>query len=1223
MIANWFYSCYKWGNKNKFLFFSGLILWIAVCSFGIFKIQFDENILRILPKNEQTNVTAKVLDQLHFSDKISVIFDKEKDGTTEELTLMAQEFLDSLATNKNIKNIQGKVNEAQLDESISFIYKHLPLFLETSDYEAFDEKIVVDSIPKVVENNFKTLVSPTGFVAKDFVRRDPFGMGFSVFNRLQTMNTNQELQWLDGFLVNKEESRLLLFIETNFDPNDGSKNKDFVENLNALKKHLNDTYVSKANVDFFGAAFVAVANEQQIKSDIQKTVVFSISILMVLLILYYKKIIIPLILFIPTLVSAIFALLILYFISPTISAISLGISAILIGITIDYTLHIITHFKHCQDVKTLYQEITQPVLMSAATTAVAFFCLVFVHSEALRDLGIFASITVMFSGIFSLLIIPHLYKVSKEKPDKKSNTFLDQLANFPFDRNKTLFLISIVAILVSLLTFQKVGFNKDISSLNYVPIALKNAEKKLDSTLGFEGKSIYITAYGNDLDEVISTNQLLSEQLEKDKENETIDAFNSLSKILISTQEQKERIAQWNAFWQNKNKENIEKQFIVEGEKVGFNATAYQEFFELLQTDFEPIPIQEFSALNPDLFQEFLQEKDGFYTLNTLVKVKDEQKEVVSTSISAIDNILLIDRKELNETFLGNIVHDFSLLINYSFFAVLIILWLFFRRVELVLVAMVPILVTGLITAGMMGLFQIDFNIFSTIVCTLIIGQGVDFTIFMTHALQKEYTTAEDHSATYRTSIILAVLTTLLAVGTLIFAQHPALRSISIISIIGMGVAALNSFVLYPRLYRYCFINRQKNGKSPVSLAMLLFSSFTWVYMLSYGIIYTVISKFSYLISQKNEEKKLRTFKKGMHFFMKSVLNSNPLVKTEVRNPNNEDFKKPVIIIANHTSFWDSFSMGMTYPYLVYLVNDWVYHSFIFGKAIQMAGFYNVSQGVDNSIDHLKNRVAMGFSLMIFPEGTRSDSNHIERFHKGAFYLAEKLEMDIVPIYIHGNSEVMPKGDFILFPGKISTTIGERIAFDDAKFGENYTERTKKISRYFKAEFEKIRTQKEDAEYFKKKLYLTFLYKYPKIRKNVKIDFEQFKFHYFELNQKISSNEKIFHLADDYGQIDLLLQFNQRKRNLCTYILDEEKRLVAQNNYLVHQNKMNYTSDFTIENGAKTLLISTVQSEVPLDFYTYFDKIIILKKEEITLKPIENFEIAEDNQYLRIWKRKT
>lgn len=1221
MMANWLYRIYKWGNRNQFLFFGLLLLWIGLSSFGLFKIQFDENILRILPKSEKTSVTAKVLDQLNFSDKISVIFEKNETGTTEDLTAMAEDFLAQMDQNEQVKSIQGKVQDEQLTQSIDFIYQHLPLFLDEKDYATFEQQIELDSVPKIVENNFRTLVSPTGLIAQDFVRKDPFGMGFQAFNRLKTMNDNQDLHLVDGFLMNEDESRLLLFIETAFDQSDTAKNTEFVRALNELKIELNQNYASRVQLDYFGAAFVAVANAQQIKSDIQKTVVFSISILMILLVIYYKKIVVPFILFIPTLVSALFALLILYCISPTISAISLSIAAILIGITIDYTLHILTHFKHCQDVEKLYQEITQPVLMSAATTAVAFLCLIFVQSEALRDLGIFASITVMGSGIFSLLLIPHLFKISKQKTKKTSNTLLDRLANFPFDRSKVLLGIGLLALIVSLFTFQKVRFDKDIASLNYFPTALQEAEKKLENTLGVASKSIYLTTYGDDLEKVIQNNQGLSDQLQKDQENQSIDQFTSLGKILLTQAEQNKRIARWEAFWQKKNTSAIEKSLIEEGKKVGFNETTYQAFFDILNAEYKAIDAQQFAELNPELFQEFFQEKEGFYTLNTLVKIKDENKEIWTHSLSNFENLLVIDRKELNESFLGHIVQDFTALINYSFLAVLLILWLFFRRIELVLVAMVPILITGLITAGMMGLLGIDFNIFSTIVCTLIIGQGVDFTIFMTHALQKEYTTGKDDSPTYRTSIILAVLTTLLAVGTLIFAQHPALRSISIISIIGMSVAALTSFVIYPRLFRLCFTQRQQNGKSPISFSLLFFSVLTWLYFLFYGIFYTISSRIIYLFFHKDEKKKLKKFKKGMHHFMKSSLNFNPLVQTKINNPFQENFEKPAIIIANHTSFLDSLAMGMTHPYVVYLVNDWVYNSPVFGKAIQMAGFYPVSEGVENSIEHLKNRVNMGFSLMIFPEGTRSNSNQIQRFHKGAFYLAETLQMDIVPVYIHGNSEVMPKGDFIFFPGEISTTIGQRIAHEELSFGKNYTEKTKTISRYFKTEFESIRAKKENVDYFKQKLFLAYLYKFPEIVKTVKTDFESFKQHYYVLNQYISSKEKIFHWADDFGQIDFLLTINQSKRNICTWIANKEKRAVAANNYWVRNKKIHYPQSAVVENSAKTLLISACPSAITSDFYQQFEHIIYLKKPSFHLAIPENFDQVEDNTYLGIWKK--
>lgn len=68
---------------------------------------------------------------------------------------------------------------------------------------------------------------------------------------------------------------------------------------------------------------------------------------------------------------------------------------------------------------------------------------------------------------------------------------------------------------------------------------------------------------------------------------------------------------------------------------------------------------------------------------------------------------------------------------------------LFFRNFELTLLTMFPIVLTGIVTAGLLWLFGLELNIFSTVVCTLLVGVGDDFSIFLTQAMQKEHTTGK------------------------------------------------------------------------------------------------------------------------------------------------------------------------------------------------------------------------------------------------------------------------------------------------------------------------------------------------------------------------------------------------------------------------------------------------------------------------------------------------
>src|SRR5690606_27639545 len=171
--------------------------------------------------------------------------------------------------------------------------------------------------------------------------------------------------------------------------------------------------------------------------------------------------------FLPTVFGLVFSLALLYLFKGKISAISLGIGAILIGITIDYSLHILTHYKQSGSLKTLYRDITRPLFMSSATTAIAFLCLVFVKSEALQDLGIFAASIVMASAFFSLLLIPQLYRPDGHSVERAHA--IDKLSRIAFENNNSLVWITVALIGVCALSFHRVGFNGDIGQLNYVP----------------------------------------------------------------------------------------------------------------------------------------------------------------------------------------------------------------------------------------------------------------------------------------------------------------------------------------------------------------------------------------------------------------------------------------------------------------------------------------------------------------------------------------------------------------------------------------------------------------------------------------------------------------------------------------------------------------------------------------------------------------------------------
>lgn len=1193
-------------------------------SFFATKISFQENITQLIPSNDQSGITSKVIEQVNFADKITIIIKSDKNGSPDELTNYANEFVQEIKGNCKpyISKIQGKIDEENIQETFDFVYANLPLFLDKHNYKIIQNKLHNDSISSIVGANYKSLVSPTGLVSKDFILNDPLGISFIALKKLQQLSVGEDFELQNGFVLTKDKQHLLLFITPKLAANETDKNTIFISQLEKIKVNLNSKYSNKATMSYFGSTPVAVANATQIKSDVQLTSIFATVTLILILAYFYRNISTPILIFIPSILGAVFSLAVLYFTKGTISAISLGISSILLGETTDYSVYVLTHLRNKKDVKLLYKDISKPLMLCGITTAITFLCLFFIKSEALQDLGVFAALTVISTSIFSLIFIPLLYKPTNKNLIENPN-FIDKLGFFSYHKSKFLIVSVLVLLVISFFTYDKVTFNNDLSSLNFVPAELKHTEHQLEKIANDgNSKSIYLVTYGKSYDEVIQNNNLLFSELKNSKETSKIQNFSSIGGIVFSKEIQKQKINDWKSFWDAEKVSRLKEALISNGSKYGFKPTTYDRFYQTITQQFNTISFEEYTKVKSFFLEEFVSKKDNFYTISTLVKVPNEKRDLFVKNIKSKKNIVVIDRKETNETFLSTLKSNFENLVDYSFLIIFLVLFVAFRRIELVIVSIIPIFISWIFTTGIMGMFDIQFNVINIIVCTLIFGIGVDYSIFMTMALQKEHTFGKPELPTYRTSILLSVATTILGIGVLIIAKHPALKSIALVGIIGIFSALLITFIIQPLVFYFFVTSQTKKGNPPFEIKRLIHSALSFTYYGLGGFILSVFGTLFIKIVPIAKKKKMQAFHYLMSKFMHSVFLTYPTVKRKIINSSNEKFDKPAVIIANHTSFLDILAVGMLSPKIIFLVSDWVYNSPFFGKGVRLAGFYPVSNGIDNGVEHLREKVNQGFSLMIFPEGTRSIDNSIKRFHKGAFFLAEEFNLDIIPVVIHGYSECSPKGDFMLYKASTTVEILNRIRPDDISFGENYTERTKKINTFFRQHFAKMRLQYEGANYFKSTILNSFDYKEPQVINAVKDDFKKNSHLYYELNKFIKPNAKIFHLANDYGQLDILLALQESNRKIDSFIFDENFRNVAKTNNYLKKRTIKYidTIEHVDYNKYETILIS--DKSFTFDSINFSGEIIIINNPELKINFINNgfSSITETNQIVVLRK---
>ena len=147
-----------------------------------------------------------------------------------------------------------------------------------------------------------------------------------------------------------------------------------------------------------------------------------------------------------------------------------------------------------------------------------------------------------------------------------------------------------------------------------------------------------------------------------------------------------------------------------------------------------------------------------------------------------------------------------------------------------------------------------------------------------------------------------------------------------------------------------------------------------------------------------------------------------------------------------------TFCMMSITPKLVFLTKDWVWRNLFFRALIRNAEYYPVSDGMEKNLPRLRDLYERGYSICVFPEGTRSPNCDILRFHKGAFALARELGADILPVFLHGSGHVLPKKEVLFSEGEIYMEVAERQRPYDAVEADTEIERdravTKQMHRY-------------------------------------------------------------------------------------------------------------------------------------------------------------------------------
>ena len=282
------------------------------------------------------------------------------------------------------------------------------------------------------------------------------------------------------------------------------------------------------------------------------------------------------------------------------------------------------------------------------------------------------------------------------------------------------------------------------------------------------------------------------------------------------------------------------------------------------------------------------------------------------------------------------------------------------------------------------------------------------FHFFIMDGLQNKYRTGQKVLNSHKTAIFFSAFTTVVGMGALVFAKHPALQSISLISILGMIAVVLVAYTIQPLIFRFFIAGPASKGLPPYTLIGLIRTVLLFLLFFIGCIVLRILIILLYPVPVRKSSKQ-RLVCRLIQITCKGILLLATAVKKEHINKANERFRHPAIIIANHQSFIDILVLLSLSSKILMVTNHWVWHSPFFGAIIRYVDFYYIGEGYEQYMERMRKKVKEGYSIAIFPEGTRTYNGKMKRFHKGAFYLAEALKLDILPILLYGNNKIIAK----------------------------------------------------------------------------------------------------------------------------------------------------------------------------------------------------------------------
>lgn len=755
-----------------------------------FKPHISTDIKVLLPRDKWIDNHLDFLRNSQIGSVIALSIEAENAENAEQLAKFAEKLSTQLSSLPGIKGLFFKVEAEKSISAAAFLYQHVSQILTASDLKQIDEKISIQKLKPIMKEHYETILRPGGLFRQKMIAADPLNLFQMPITRLKAIGKNSGFKFKirESGLWSIDGKHILMIIYTDIPVTD-PENAEILHN--AISREMSEILPQ----DSFSYIMMsghrhAIDNRKLLKKDIFITLTVAGIGFLLLFSLFFRDWR-ALFVFIIPIVGMICAvgLTLTFFNAP--SAIILGLGATVIGIALDYGIHVFVAAKHTgSERKKALRNIQRPLIFSALTTLGVFWAFFFSGTPGYHQLAFASTCGIVLSLLFALICLPPLM------PAKKSEVISASFFKFPTPDHKaaakTLLLwVSLSAVAMAAIVFT--GFESDIRKLDGISRQLKNDEAEFKAIWG-ENSQAAISVVAEDFETAMQKQDKIAKYAQKRE----IPGFQSLSLIWPSLQTREKNIKNWNRYWKSGKEKEFRKNLIKTGHIYSFSESAFNPFFDkLYQHD-----LQDNLSPNPALklltgkFINF--EKNQVRVTAFFDDIPDSVAEIKKYSAS-IPGTQVISPKSFGSYISTRIITDAVRIAVIALCLVLILAYLCLRNIAKTAVALLPVISAIIIIIPIFALLGMKINAVALVACIVVTGLAIDYGIFAVSVCEKgEKVFSKDAF----TALTLSVLSTAIGAAALLWAGHPALRSVGLVISSGVLAGYLCAVFVSPALYK-------------------------------------------------------------------------------------------------------------------------------------------------------------------------------------------------------------------------------------------------------------------------------------------------------------------------------------------------------------------------------------------------------------------------------------